>query len=112
MRSCFHSRFSHDNCLSPLRREWWRLAKKISKRKARASAPPKRRTTPAKTTSTAAAPPVPSRRANAEFEACISTAAHNLREPLRDVTSFTQLMAESYAARLGSEADLRRRVHS
>jgi light-regulated signal transduction histidine kinase (bacteriophytochrome) len=45
-------------------------------------------------------------RANAEFEAFISTAAHNLREHLRDVTSFTQLMAETYAGRLGSEADL------
>ena len=28
-------------------------------------------------------------------------AAHNLREPLRDVASFSQLMAETYAGRLG-----------
>jgi len=31
-------------------------------------------------------------------------AAHNLREPLRDVASFSQLMAETYAGRLDPEA--------
>jgi light-regulated signal transduction histidine kinase (bacteriophytochrome) len=31
-------------------------------------------------------------------------AAHNLRESLRDVTSFSQLMAETYAGRLDSDA--------
>jgi light-regulated signal transduction histidine kinase (bacteriophytochrome) len=43
-------------------------------------------------------------RANAEFEEFISMAAHNLREPLRDVASFSQLMAETYAGRLDAEA--------
>ncbi len=43
-------------------------------------------------------------RANAEFEQFISMAAHNLREPLRDVASFSQLMAETCAVRLDSEA--------
>ena len=36
-------------------------------------------------------------RANAEFEEFVSMAAHNLRESLRDVASFSQLMAETYA---------------
>ena len=31
-------------------------------------------------------------------------AAHNLREPLRDVASFSQLMAETCAGRLDSDA--------
>jgi light-regulated signal transduction histidine kinase (bacteriophytochrome) len=43
-------------------------------------------------------------RANAEFEEFVSMAAHNLRESLRDVASFSQLMAESYAGRLDSYA--------
>jgi light-regulated signal transduction histidine kinase (bacteriophytochrome) len=43
-------------------------------------------------------------RANAEFEEFVSTAAHNLRESLRDVASFSQLMAETYAGRLDSDA--------
>ena len=43
-------------------------------------------------------------RANAEFEAFVSTAAHDLREPLRDVATCSQLMAESYAGRLDSDA--------
>jgi light-regulated signal transduction histidine kinase (bacteriophytochrome) len=43
-------------------------------------------------------------RASAEFEEFVSTAAHNLRESLREVTSFTQLMAETYAGRLDSDA--------
>ena len=43
-------------------------------------------------------------RANAEFEEFVSMAAHNLREPLRDVASFSQLIAETDAGRLNSEA--------
>jgi len=44
------------------------------------------------------------RKADAEFEEFVSMAAHNLREPLRDVASFSQLMAETYAGRLDSDA--------
>jgi len=40
----------------------------------------------------------------AEFEEFVSMAAHDLREPLRDVASFSQLMAETYAGRLDSDA--------
>ena len=40
----------------------------------------------------------------AEFEEFVSMAAHNLRESLRDVASFSQLMAETYAGRLDSDA--------
>ena len=43
--------------------------------------------------------------AGAEFEEFISMAAHNLRESLREVGSFSQLMAENYAGRLDSDAD-------
>ena len=43
-------------------------------------------------------------RANADFEEFVSKAAHNLRESLRDVTSYSQLMSETYAGRLDSEA--------
>jgi light-regulated signal transduction histidine kinase (bacteriophytochrome) len=43
-------------------------------------------------------------RAGAEFEEFVSMAAHNLRESLRDVASFSQLMAETYAGHLDSEA--------
>jgi len=43
--------------------------------------------------------------AGAEFEEFISLAAHNLRESLRQVASFSQLMAENYAGRLDSDAD-------
>ncbi|HXB70158.1 MAG TPA: ATP-binding protein [Candidatus Acidoferrales bacterium] len=43
-------------------------------------------------------------RANADFEEFVSMAAHNLREPLRDVASFSQLVAETYAGRLDSDA--------
>jgi len=39
-----------------------------------------------------------------EFEEFVSMAAHNLREPLRDVAAFSQLMAETYAGRPDSEA--------
>ena len=42
----------------------------------------------------------------AEFEEFVSMVAHNLREPLRDVASFSQLMAETYAGRLDPEADV------
>jgi len=42
--------------------------------------------------------------ASREFEEFISMAAHNLREPLREVASFSQLMAETYAGRLDSDA--------
>jgi light-regulated signal transduction histidine kinase (bacteriophytochrome) len=44
--------------------------------------------------------------ANADFEEFVSRAAHNLRESLRDVTSYSQLMSEKYAGRLDPEADL------
>ncbi len=43
-------------------------------------------------------------RASADFEEFISIAAHNLREPLRDVASFSQLLAETYAPQPDSEA--------
>lgn len=43
-------------------------------------------------------------RANAEFEEFVSRAAHNLRESLREVASYSQLMAETYAGRLDSDA--------
>ena len=43
-------------------------------------------------------------RASAEFEEFVSMAAHNLREYLRDVASYSQLMAETYAGRLDSDA--------
>jgi light-regulated signal transduction histidine kinase (bacteriophytochrome) len=43
-------------------------------------------------------------RANAEFEEFVSMAAHNLRQSLRDVSSFSQLMAENCASRLDSDA--------
>jgi light-regulated signal transduction histidine kinase (bacteriophytochrome) len=42
--------------------------------------------------------------ANADFEEFVSMAAHNLRESLRDVASYSQLMAETYACRLDSDA--------
>src|SRR5579871_2632768 len=43
-------------------------------------------------------------RASAEFEEFISMTAHNLRESLREVASFSQLMTETYAGRLDSDA--------
>jgi light-regulated signal transduction histidine kinase (bacteriophytochrome) len=43
-------------------------------------------------------------RANADFEEFVSMAAHNLRESLRDVATFSQLMAETYAGHLDSDA--------
>jgi light-regulated signal transduction histidine kinase (bacteriophytochrome) len=45
-------------------------------------------------------------RAGADFEEFVSIAAHNLRESLRDVASYSQLMAEKYAGRLDSDADV------
>ncbi len=41
-----------------------------------------------------------------EFEEFVSMAAHNLRESLRDVASYSQLMTETYAGRLDSDADV------
>jgi light-regulated signal transduction histidine kinase (bacteriophytochrome) len=46
----------------------------------------------------------PQEQDRAEFEEFISMAAHDLREPLRDVASFSQLLAETYAGRLDPEA--------
>jgi light-regulated signal transduction histidine kinase (bacteriophytochrome) len=43
-------------------------------------------------------------RASAEFEEFVSMAAHNLRESLRDVASFSQLMSQTYAGRPDSDA--------
>jgi len=43
-------------------------------------------------------------RAGAEFEEFVSTAAHNLRESLRNVASYSQLMAETYGGSLDSQA--------
>jgi light-regulated signal transduction histidine kinase (bacteriophytochrome) len=43
-------------------------------------------------------------RANAEFEEFVSTAVHDLREPLRGVASYSQLLAETCAGGLDSEA--------
>ncbi len=45
-------------------------------------------------------------RTNAEFEEFVSMAAHNLRESLRDVASFSQLMAETYASRLDTDGGI------
>jgi light-regulated signal transduction histidine kinase (bacteriophytochrome) len=45
-------------------------------------------------------------RANGDFEEFISMAAHNLRESLREIASYSQLMSESYAGRLDSDADV------
>jgi light-regulated signal transduction histidine kinase (bacteriophytochrome) len=45
-------------------------------------------------------------RANADFEEFVSMAAHNLRQSLRDVASFSQLMAETCTGRLDSDASV------
>jgi|SRR5579872_1839518 len=45
-------------------------------------------------------------RATAEFEEFVYLAAHNLREPLRDVAAFSQLMTETYAGSLDSDAKM------
>jgi chemotaxis family two-component system sensor kinase Cph1 len=42
--------------------------------------------------------------ANAEFEQFVSIAAHNLRQSLRDIVSYSQLISETYASRLDSDA--------
>jgi light-regulated signal transduction histidine kinase (bacteriophytochrome) len=42
--------------------------------------------------------------AGAEFEEFVSIAAHNLRESLREVAAFSQLMAETHAGRLDADA--------
>lgn len=42
-------------------------------------------------------------RADAEFEQFVSTAVHNLREPLREVAAYSELLAESGAGRLDSD---------
>jgi light-regulated signal transduction histidine kinase (bacteriophytochrome) len=44
-------------------------------------------------------------RVNADFEEFVSMAAHNLRQSLRDIASYSQLMSETYASRLDSDAD-------
>jgi light-regulated signal transduction histidine kinase (bacteriophytochrome) len=43
-------------------------------------------------------------RANAEFEDFVSTAVHNLREPLRGVASYSQLLTDTCAGRLDADA--------
>jgi light-regulated signal transduction histidine kinase (bacteriophytochrome) len=45
-------------------------------------------------------------RANSEFAEFVSMAAHNLRDSLRDVAANSQLMAETYAGRLDSDAGI------
>ncbi len=45
-------------------------------------------------------------RTHAEFEEFVSAAAHDLRQSLRDVSSFSQLLTENYAGRLDAEADV------
>jgi light-regulated signal transduction histidine kinase (bacteriophytochrome) len=45
-------------------------------------------------------------RANTDFEEFVSMAAHNLRDSLRDVVSFSQLIAENHAGRLDSDAGM------
>lgn len=42
-------------------------------------------------------------RANADFEEFVSMAAHNVRESLRDVASYSQLLAETCASRLDAD---------
>ncbi len=44
--------------------------------------------------------------ANADFGNFISIAAHNLRESIRDIAAYSQLMSETYAGRLDSDADM------
>jgi light-regulated signal transduction histidine kinase (bacteriophytochrome) len=41
-----------------------------------------------------------------EFDEFVSRAAHNLRQSLRDVASYSQLIAETYGGRLDSDAGL------
>jgi light-regulated signal transduction histidine kinase (bacteriophytochrome) len=44
--------------------------------------------------------------ANADFENFISITVHNLRESLRDIAAYSQLMSETYAGRLDADADV------
>ena len=44
--------------------------------------------------------------ANADFEEFVSMAAHNLRESLREVASYSQLLDATYAGRLDSDAQV------
>jgi light-regulated signal transduction histidine kinase (bacteriophytochrome) len=43
-------------------------------------------------------------RANTDFEEFVSMAAHNLRQSLRDIALYSQLMSETYLSRLDSDA--------
>lgn len=43
-------------------------------------------------------------RANTDFEEFVSMAAHNLRQSLRDIASYSQLMSETYTSRLDADA--------
>ena len=43
-------------------------------------------------------------KASGEFEEFVSMAAHDLRESLRDVAAFTQLLAETHAGGLDGDA--------
>jgi len=43
-------------------------------------------------------------RVNAEFDEFVSMAAHNLRQSLRDIASYSQLLSETYLSRLDSDA--------
>ena len=45
-------------------------------------------------------------RANVEFEDFVSRAAHDLRESLREIAVYSQLMSENYAGRLDSDAGI------
>jgi light-regulated signal transduction histidine kinase (bacteriophytochrome) len=45
-------------------------------------------------------------RAKAAFQEFVSTAAHNLREPLRSIAAYSQLISEDYAGRLDSDGDV------
>jgi chemotaxis family two-component system sensor kinase Cph1 len=52
-------------------------------------------------------------RANREFEEFVSVASHNLRESLREVAAYSQLLAETHAARLEPDAgEMLQRIRS